>query len=156
MSTCSDVKIDGEIYRLLFMDTAGQEAYRSIIPAVVRNAQLAVLVFDVTNPDTFNALPEWIQFVRNIENSAIMIIGNKTDLDERRQVTSSDAQDLANAQGFRYYETSAATGQGVEITFTEICLAAKEKYVDFEKIQLTAGLVDDQLTHETENQNWCC
>jgi GTPase SAR1 family protein len=105
-----------------------------------RCAKVAVIVFDSTRVETFNALPEWIEFVRNIENAAIMIIGNKLDLDECRRVTWSEAQALATSQGLRYYETSAANGHGVDITFTEICLAAMERYVDLRKIQITGDL----------------
>lgn len=73
---------NGHLYRLLLWDTAGQEKFRSLIPAYLRDAHCAVFVYDVTAKKSYNDLEEWIKMFDNYkrQDSIMLIVGNKTDL----------------------------------------------------------------------------
>lgn len=99
-------------------DTAGQEVYRTLAPMYYRDAKMALIVFDLTDENSFNQLNEWITDVREkTPDIIITIIGNKSDLDEERVVSFEKASDLANQFNLMYIETSAFSGLGVEECF---------------------------------------
>ena len=70
--------------RLQLWDTAGQERFRSLIPSYLRDCQAAFIVFDITNEETYNAVPKWLDFVKDHrgEDALIFVVGNKLDLEE--------------------------------------------------------------------------
>jgi small GTP-binding protein len=109
---------DGRPAELEIWDTAGQENYRSLISNYLRNAHGAALVFDVTVATTFNHLSNWLETFRSIagRDRPVLIIGNKTDLPQRN-VQWGDAVDFATEHNCQYLETSALTGEGIEIAF---------------------------------------
>ena len=80
------LKFKGKQIKLQIWDSAGQEKFRSLIPNYIRGASLIYLVYDITNKNSFNHLPDWIKFINNIENTNIVIIGNKIDLENKREV----------------------------------------------------------------------
>lgn len=113
-----DMEIDGRNFQLLIWDTAGQELYRGLSPMYYRSAAIAVIVYDVTNVNSFKSVEYWVNELRDNadQNIVIIVCGNKTDL-EPRQVEQDVAQTQANAFKTLYTETSAATGSGVERVF---------------------------------------
>lgn len=125
------ISIDGKQIKLQIWDTAGQEAFRSITRSYYRGAAGALLVYDVTRRDTFNHLTNWLEDARHHSNSnmVIMLIGNKSDLDSRREVRKEEGEGFAREHGLIFMETSAKTAANVEEAFIN---TAKEIY---EKIQ---------------------
>lgn len=125
------ISIDGKQIKLQIWDTAGQEAFRSITRSYYRGAAGALLVYDVTRRDTFNHLTNWLEDARQHSNSnmVIMLIGNKSDLDSRREVRKEEGEGFAREHGLIFMETSAKTAANVEEAFIN---TAKEIY---EKIQ---------------------
>jgi small GTP-binding protein len=99
-------------------DTAGQEEYRALGPIYFRNATAALVVFDVTSSESFLHVNEWIQSFRDVtgDNTIVIIIGNKCDL-ENREVEPQTARDWAANRKCSYHETSAATGMGIDPLF---------------------------------------
>jgi Ras-related protein Rab-6A len=77
------------IYNKQLWDTAGQERFRSLIPSYIRDSSVAVIVYDITNRASFLNTSKWVEDVRGERGSdvVIMLVGNKTDLAERRQVS---------------------------------------------------------------------
>lgn len=87
-----NVQYKNHMYRLLLWDTAGQEKFRSLIPAYLRDADCAVLVYDITNAETFIALKEWLGIFNNYKrkDAIVIVVGNKIDLKDRK-VTQEQA-----------------------------------------------------------------
>lgn len=110
---------------------AGQEAFRSITRSYYRGAAGALLVYDITRRETFSHLTTWLEDARQHSNSSmvIMLIGNKCDLDARREVKREEGEAFAREHGLIFMETSAKTAANVEEAFIN---TAKEIY---EKIQ---------------------
>lgn len=125
------ITIDSKQIKLQIWDTAGQEAFRSITRSYYRGAAGALLVYDITRRETFNHLTTWLEDARQHSNSnmVIMLIGNKTDLDSRREVRREEGEAFAREHGLVFMETSAKTAANVEEAFIN---TAKEIY---EKIQ---------------------
>ncbi|XP_035678585.1 ras-related protein Rab-2A [Branchiostoma floridae] len=125
------ITIDGKQIKLQIWDTAGQESFRSITRSYYRGAAGALLVYDITRRDTFNHLTTWLEDARQHSNSnmVIMLIGNKSDLESRREVKKEEGEAFAREHGLIFMETSAKTAANVEEAFIN---TAKEIY---EKIQ---------------------
>lgn len=108
--------------RLQLWDTAGQERFRSLIPNYIRDSSVAIVVFDLSNKQSFQNIKDWVQDVKNErgENAVIVVVGNKLDKKEDRLVTFEEASKEANEIGAAYLETSAKTGQNVDELFSVI------------------------------------
>lgn len=106
-------------------DTAGQERYHALGPIYYRNANGAVLVYDITDADTFERIRMWIKELRQVvgDNIHIVICGNKSDLESDREVNLAMAEKFARAQGASHFSTSAKTNEGVGEAFQ--CLVQK-------------------------------
>ncbi|KAK2523459.1 Rab2a [Columba livia] len=139
------ITIDGKQIKLQIWDTAGQESFRSITRSYYRGAAGALLVYDITRRDTFNHLTTWLEDARQHSNSnmVIMLIGNKSDLESRREVKKEEGEAFAREHGLIFMETSAKTASNVEEAFIN---TAKEIY---EKIQ--EGVFDINNEHLFRN-----
>ncbi|CAH8656703.1 unnamed protein product [Schistosoma rodhaini] len=130
------VNIGDKQIKLQVWDTAGQESFRSITRSYYRGAAGALLVYDVTRRDTFNHLASWLQDARQhaSPNMVITLVGNKCDLDARREVKQEEAEAFARENNLLFVETSAKTGVNVEQAFATTARAI------YERLQL--GLLD--------------
>jgi len=115
------VTIENKVYGLQLWDTAGQENFRSIARGYYKTAACAIVVYDITCRDSFNNVKTWIEECKNSATKTItfILIGNKSDLAEKRAVTEDEGRELAESYGIQYYETSAKTGTNVEKAFSE-------------------------------------
>ena len=113
---------------LQIWDTAGQERFRSIAKAYFKSAVGAVLVFDLTKRASFDDVETWLTDVRTLSctNCYIILVGNKADIEDKREITAEEAREFAEKHGLEYLETSAATGQNIENTFTRLAVAVSE------------------------------
>jgi len=111
--------IDDNQVKLQIWDTAGQEKFRSITRSYYRGAAGALLVYDITRHETFEHLTTWLEDCRKYSNSniVIMLIGNKCDLENKRQVTKEEGEAFAKEHSLLFLETSAKTAQNVEAAF---------------------------------------
>lgn len=103
-------------------DTAGQERYKSLAPMYYRNANCAVVVYDITQAASLEKAKTWIRELQRQADPSIVIAlcGNKLDLFGRRQVTEEEASKYADEEGLLWSETSAKTGEGVNAIFNAI------------------------------------
>ncbi|TRY97983.1 hypothetical protein DNTS_000304 [Danionella cerebrum] len=113
------------VVRLQLWDTAGQERFRSLIPSYIRDSTIAVVVYDITNLNSFQQTSKWIDDVRTERGSdvIIMLVGNKTDLGDKRQVSVDAAEKKARDLGVMYIETSAKAGYNVKQLFRRVAAA---------------------------------
>ena len=119
IDTCTkDENINGKIVRVKIWDTAGEERFKTLTNNFFRNAEGVILVYDVTNTETYSNLKFWIQSIKtnmgeNTDTIPIIILGNKIDC-ETREIFREEAEAFAKGQNFHYFETSAKTGENVD------------------------------------------
>ena len=111
-----NLRYHGQNIKLQIWDSAGQEKYKGLIPSYVRNSSIVFLVYDISVKSSFDNIPKWISFIRSIENTTLVLCGNKIDL-EKREVTKEEGEALAQKEGIAFYETSAKTGDGIKSMF---------------------------------------
>ncbi|CAM6037610.1 unnamed protein product [Sphagnum compactum] len=117
--------LEDRTVRLQLWDTAGQERFRSLIPSYIRDSSVAVIVFDVANRQSFLNTARWVEEVRSERGSdvIIMLVGNKTDLVEKRQVSIEEGDAKAREFGVMFIETSAKAGFNIKALFRKIAAA---------------------------------
>lgn len=116
------VCLDDTTVKFEIWDTAGQERYHSLAPMYYRGAQAAIVVYDVTNTDTFARAKTWVKELQRQANPNIVIAlaGNKADLASQRLVMQEDAMAYAEDNGLLFMETSAKTAKNVNEIFLAI------------------------------------
>ena len=115
-----DEVINGKTVRIKLWDTAGQEKFQSLTKGFFRNAQGIMVVYDVTKSETYQNIKYWTQSIKThlgseTDNIAVIIIGNKID-SQVREVNKEEAELYSSELGYRYFETSAKTGQNINST----------------------------------------
>jgi small GTP-binding protein len=118
-----DVEVDQKNVRLLLWDIGGQDQFAKLRTIYFKGSNAAFGVFDVTSPQSLLKLPGWVSSIKKTVKKTIpmIIVGNKIDLE--RQVERQEAEDLAKRLNCDYLETSAKTGEKVEIAFEKIARA---------------------------------
>lgn len=117
--------LEDRTVRLQLWDTAGQERFRSLIPSYIRDSSVAIVVFDITNRQSFLSTTKWIDDVRSERGSDVIIVlvGNKADLSDKRQVTLEEATAKATQLDILFMETSAKAGHNVKSLFKKIAMS---------------------------------
>ncbi|KAF2671983.1 ras-domain-containing protein [Microthyrium microscopicum] len=150
--------LDDRTVRLQLWDTAGQERFRSLIPSYIRDSSVAVVVYDVTNAKTFEQTRKWVDDVRGERGNDVIIVlvGNKTDLADKRQVTEEAGQEEAKKNNLMFIETSAKVGHNVKLLFKRIAQALPG--MDEGANQDRGQMIDVNInpTPSAENQGCAC
>ena len=150
-----NITIHDQDVRLIIYDTAGQEKFRSLIPMYIREAQIILFIYDISDKDSFDSIPKWIQQVNDVINKEVVfvLIGNKLDLESNRKVTFEEGKKLAEKSNYVFQEVSAKTGENFEKLFeVQIFEAVYNKFKkEFDKRE-EGG--EEQINNETnENTN---
>ena len=126
---------NGDIIKTQIWDTAGQERFRAITTAYYKDAAGALLVYDVTQYETFSHIQTWLKELKENADpaSVVMLIGNKCDLEDAREVRTEEAQEFASKYDLFFKETSALDNQNVNDAFL---LIFKEIYKKVQKQEL--------------------
>lgn len=113
---------EGETTKYNIWDTAGQERFKTMNRLYYRGAGVIMIVYDITDARTFKSVQFWHKEVLNHRepNTMLVLIGNKSDLDERREITKESGEQSAKHIGAYFFEVSAKTSQNVELLFQEI------------------------------------
>ena len=112
-----NIRYLGQNIKLQIWDTPGQEKYKGLIPSYVRNSSIVFIVYEISSKTSFNNVPNWIYFIKSIENTAtIVLCGNKTDL-TTREVQRSEGEQLAKREGITFFEVSAKTNDNIKLMF---------------------------------------
>ncbi|KAG9318612.1 P-loop containing nucleoside triphosphate hydrolase protein [Chiua virens] len=117
--------LEDRTVRLQLWDTAGQERFRSLIPSYIRDSSVAIVVYDITNRQSYISTSKWIDDVRSERGNDVIIVlvGNKADLSEKRQVTVEEATQKATQMNIMFMETSAKAGHNVKSLFKKIAMS---------------------------------
>uniref|UniRef100_A0A8P4K6B1 Ras-related protein Rab-6A n=1 Tax=Dicentrarchus labrax TaxID=13489 RepID=A0A8P4K6B1_DICLA len=150
--------LEDRTIRLQLWDTAGQERFRSLIPSYIRDSAAAVVVYDITNVNSFQQTTKWIDDVRTERGSdvIIMLVGNKTDLADKRQITTEEGEQRAKEMNVLFIETSAKTGYNVKQLFRRV--AAALPGMDNTQDKSREDMIDIKLEKppEPEREHYIC
>ena len=158
-----NVQIENQDIHLLLYDTAGQEKFRSLIPMYTRDANIVLLVYDISNKDSFSHLPDWLKDLTNVNFDEVIfaIVANKVDLSGKREVTAEEGQKFADEHNFIFQEISAKTGLGFsELFYKNIFEKIRTKFRP--SGQQPASEINDikfnieQDGNKTETKKKCC
>lgn len=146
---------DNRYFRLQIWDTAGQEKYRGMTPMYYHNAHVAMIVYSITNTESFEAVDSWFKSLRNNADPDIIIflVGNKVDLDNERAVSAELGEKKAKEFGAEFCEVSAKTGFGIADLFSLIPMLYTERKptpADNEDIN------NVEITETTKEKSKCC
>ena len=160
-----DEVFNNETIHIKLWDTAGQERFKSLTQNYLRNADGILLVYDVTTTESFDNLKDWINSIKqNMETKNIflplIIVGNKVDMEESREISKEDAEKFASENHYKYYETSAKTGDGVDEAIRELVnqILKQDGEVDEQKIEARKSVQIKSTTNDNliEKKKGCC
>jgi len=108
--------VDGNIVKIQMWDTAGQERFRTITSSYYRGAQIIFLVYDITDLASFNNIKDWLAEINRFasENTTLVLLANKIDLETMRAVDKNTGQDFASGLKLLFYEVSAKEGTNID------------------------------------------
>lgn len=123
------ISLDGKSVKLQIWDTAGQERFRTITSSYYRGAHGIIIVYDVSDRDSFNNIRNWIAEIDKYtaDNVNKLLVGNKCDLESKRVITYDEAKELADSNNIRYIETSAKCAIRVEEAFHLMAMEIKNR-----------------------------
>ena len=153
--------IDEKKIKMQIWDTAGQERFKNIIASYYRGAHGILLLYDVTDKDSFKNLSNWlIEIEKNASKNVLkVLIGNKSDLEDKRKVTYQEGKDFATSNGMQFIETSAKTDSKVKDAFElltqEIIKANITKDKGMEKKDKTVHLASGGAEISTKSKKCC-
>ena len=120
---------DGTEAKIMIYDTAGQERFKSLAANYIKKANGILLVYDIAEHSTFENIGMWMESITEEKGDKlpIVLVGNKADLDDERQVLYKEGKDLAENKGFHFYETSCKNGVNVTECFLDLAELVYEK-----------------------------
>ena len=145
--------IKNEKYKIKISDTAGQENYRSIAGNYIKNQDGFLLFFDVTNHDSFKSIDYWREFINwNNLSKEIIILGNKIDESEKREVKKNEAKEYAEKYQIKYIECSCKAHINIYEILNEIILMSFNRFQEKENSNGSINL----RGNSGNNRRWCC
>ena len=152
--------IDGHNIKAQIWDTAGQEKYKAITGAYYKGSKGAFVVYDITRKDTFISTDKWINDLKTGADPKIniILIGNKTDLEDKREVLKEQGEEKAKSFGCAFFETSALNGNNIDKGFELMVSEVFKKFKDDNNIEddLVTVEVGEGINLENENKSKKC
>ena len=149
----TSIELNNRKLRIQLWDTCGQEKYKSITKNLFLKVQGILAVYDITNRNSFSILKNWINSIKSDGNHPkMLIIGNKIDLNEIREVPKDEAIEYAKEEKIEYIETSSKTGENINKAITLIC----EKIMDNSSFEKDASFALDTSSVLRKNRHKCC
>ena len=142
-------------------DTAGQERYKAITRAYYKGAKGAFIVYDITRKETFDDVDKWRNELISSCNQEItvMLIGNKCDLEDKREISKEQGEEKAKSFGFSFLETSALSGENLEKGFQMLIEEIYQKYKveqsKSDEINLNSGAEEIKIGKMTKKKKCC-
>lgn len=150
------IETDKRKIQLQLWDTAGQELFRSVTRGYYRGSAGAFLVFDLTNHDSFEHINRWLTDVKDVARDDVVtiLIGNKADLSDKRDVTREEAEAFAQMNKMAYFETSAKTGEQIADAIAA-CVQVIEQHVSEGTYDIPQSPEDAQFLSEEPEKKGC-
>ena len=163
------INYDSKIIKLQIWDTCGQEIYQSLITNFYRNSSMAILVYAINDKKSFNNIDNWLKELKTESNpdAKTILIGNKRDLESKREVSYEEAEKYAHDYNFiSFFETSAKTGFNVQKVFINTAVCLYEEYIKYKDsenpstIELneraSSSLKNIKKTNKKKERRECC
>ena len=150
-----NISINDRKVRIQIWDTAGEEAYRSITRSYYKSAACVFIVYDISDKKSFFDVDLWLKDCREIcfKNVIIYLIGNKNDLEDKRQVPYEEGKKFAEDNNLKFYETSALSGDNIEEIFVQSAtdLVTKIENGEFKDFENTGIKIYQYPNQEVEH-----
>lgn len=153
------IELNGKKIKLQIWDTAGQERFHTITTSYYRGAMGIILVYDITNARTFDNISKWLHNIDEHASEDVekMILGNKCDLDDRRQVPFERGDTIGKNHKIAFLETSAKSNVNVDEAFNELAAAILVKQSSGKDAnENKRGGVDVRRSSSTTGSSKCC
>ena len=110
------IEIENIKYKLIFYDTAGQEKFKSVAPNLIKKAHGIIIMYDITNKSSFDSIPEILKDIKGEKGNdfPMILIGNKIDLEQDREIKKEEGKDLASKNGIEFFEISNKEGINIQ------------------------------------------
>ena len=147
-------RINDSIIKLQIWDTCGQEIYRSLISSFYRNSSLAIIVYSIDNKESFQNIDKWLNDIKTSGSPDvnIFLIGNKADLEDKREVTKEMASDFCESHSIKFnLETSAKTGFNAENIFTEAAKVLYLKHLNYKEMLSRPQSLNNSFDNENSD-----
>jgi len=151
------LNLDGQSVTIAVWDTAGQERFHALGPIYYRDANGAVLVYDITDNDSFQRVQNWVKELRKMlgYDIALAIVGNKVDLERNRVVPVEKAEQYAESVGAKHFHTSAKLNKGVNEMFLDLTKRMLTLSPAPMQTQKSKGLVMEDDKKATKKEDCC-
>ena len=155
-------EIDEKKIKMQIWDTAGQERFKNIIASYYRGAHGILLIYDVSDKDSFKNLSNWLIEIEKNSNKNVLkvLIGNKTDLEDKRVITYNQGKEFADSYGMKFIETSAKKNYNVNEAFEtlgrELMKASEDKQITKQKDTKKISVAKVQDLNNNEKKKGCC
>ena len=149
--------LEDKTIRLILWDTAGQERFRSLIPSYLKNADCIIIVYDITNKESFNSINKWLSDAKNnaSEETIFVVCGNKIDLNEKRVVNINEIDEYIKKNKLIYTECSAKNGEGIKELFNIIAKHLGESnFAKSEYVNVDFNINNNENKHQTSKSNY--
>lgn len=147
------IEFDGRIVKLQIWDTAGQERYKTIATSYYKGAHGIIIVYDITNRASFEEVRNWLDEVDRSGSETVvkLLIGNKSDLEEKREVQTEEGRELANTLGINFVETSAKAAVNIDKSFNTL---VQDMLLNSAPIKQSQKLTNTE-PKKPEKKGWC-
>ncbi|KAJ1928076.1 ras GTPase [Tieghemiomyces parasiticus] len=156
------IELEGKTVKLQIWDTAGQERFRTITSSYYRGAHGIIVVYDVTDTDTFNNVKQWLQEIDRYASEGVskLLVGNKSDLEDKKVVEYTAAKEFADQLGVPFLETSAKDSTNVEQAFLTMAKQIKDIMdavpTNNQKDKKSINLGGTQSVPQQQSGGGCC
>jgi len=152
------IELDGKTIKLQIWDTAGQERFRTITSSYYRGAHGIIVVYDITDTQTFASVKQWLSEIDRFacENVNRLLVGNKSDLKDKRKVDTATAKEFADSLGIPFIETSAKNASNVEDAFITMASEIKKKMASTTPQQRHVVDIKPQSEDVSHKSGGCC
>ena len=154
-----NIEVKGKKVKLQVWDTAGQERFRTITTSYYKGAQAIIVVFDITDRDSFEHVKNWMADVDKFAKEGVLriLVGNKCDLEHQRVVSKENGKDLADKYGIQFMETSAKETINVDLLFENAAKTFLSRQVSGkEKKTVNPNGLNLNEEEKKEEKKGCC
>ena len=150
----SSIEVRNKKIKVQLWDTAGQEKYRAITKNLFLKVQGVLIVYDITNENSFSSLKSWVKTIKDEcgKQMQMVIVGNKSDLEENRVIDKTIASEFAKEEKIDYIETSCKTGENIQKSISLLC----EKVLENTEFTNDFSFFLDATSFSKKSKHKCC